>query len=730
VHSGGGDREDRGAAAGCLNVGSWKKSDARMTQNERPANPVRLERYGGVGVIEIDNPPVNAASQAVREGLLAALCDAAANPDIAAIVLKGAGKTFVAGADIREFDGPPQEPHLPDVCNAIEDCSKPVVAALHGTALGGGCELALAAHARIMAEGSALGLPEVKLGLIPGAGGTQRLPRLADAAAAFEIASSGRLVQAGEAAQLGIVDRVVPLAALREEAVQLAAALAGEPLRRTRELPLRLSDAAASEALQNKVLARARGQIAPAALATAMTAALTHNFAEGCAIERQLFLELRGSDQAKAMRHVFFAERQAGRLPGLRDLSPRPVTSIGIVGAGTMGAGIAGACLSAGFDVVLVDPDEGARERAKKRIADIVEKAKSRQSAPAKNPGGLRIESALSELAECRLIVEAVFEDMAVKTGVLVEPGRMAPADAIIATNTSYLDVNQLAEATGRPQDVIGLHFFAPAEIMRLVEVVRGRNSAPNAIATGLAMARRLGKLAVVAGVCDGFIGNRILSAYRGEMEFALEDGALPWEVDAALETYGFAMGPFAVSDLSGLDIAWARRKRLAPSRDPAVRYAAVADRLCEMGRFGRKTGFGWYRYDGNKRLPDPAVEAVIVEERQRKAIAPRAVSAEEIQSRARAAIVNEAARILEEGIAASASDIDLVLINGYGYPVWRGGPLFDADRLGLANVLKDVEQMCAANGTGFEPAILLRESAAAGSAFAAWANPKSQIPA
>ncbi len=702
-----------------------------MTQHENPTRttPLRLTRFASVAVIEIDNPPVNAASHAVRKSLLAALSDAAADPGIAAIVLMGAGKTFVAGADIREFDGPLLEPHLPDVCSAIEDCPKPVVAALHGTALGGGCELALAAHARIMAEGSALGLPEVKLGLIPGAGGTQRLPRLADAAAAFEIASSGRAVRAEEAAQLGIVDHVVPLAALRDEAVQLAAGLAGQPVRRTRALPVRLSDPSAFEAAKTKALSRARGQAAPAALAAAMTAALKHNFAEGSAVERQLFLELRGSDQARAMRHVFFAERQAGRLPELRDVSPRPVSSIGIVGAGTMGTGIAGACLAAGFDVVLAEPDRAARERAGKRIADIVEKAKSRQSAAAK-PGALTIENALAELGGCQLVIEAVFEDMAVKSGVLAQLAAVAPAGAVIATNTSYLDVNQLAEASSRPQDTIGLHFFAPAEIMRLVEVVRCEKSAPNAIATALAIARRLGKLAVVAGVCDGFIGNRILSAYRCEMEYALEDGALPWEVDTALEAYGFAMGPFAVSDLSGLDIAWARRKRLALTRDPALRYAAAADRLCEMGRFGRKTGSGWYRYDGNKRLPDPAVEAVIVEERQRKGIVPRAVSAGEIQSRARAAIVNEAARILEEGIAASPSDIDLVLINGYGYPVWRGGPLFDADAVGLAAIFKDVERMCAANGTGFEPAALLRDLAARGTTFAAWANSESGIPA
>lgn len=689
---------------------------------------VRLSRSGSVAVIEIDNPPVNAASQAVRAGLLGALQDAAADSSIAGIVLIGAGKTFVAGADIREFDGPLLEPHLPDVCSAIEDCPKPVVAALHGTALGGGCELALAAQARIMAEGSALGLPEVKLGLIPGAGGTQRLPRLTDAATAFEIASTGRNVPAEEALRLGIVDRVVPPEALREEALRLAAEIAGRPVRRTRELAPKPMEPGAFEAAQKKALQRARGQLAPAALATAMTAALTHDFAEGCAIGRRLFLELRGSDQAKAMRHVFFAERQAGRLPELRGISPRPVSSIGIVGAGTMGAGIAGACLAAGYDVVLADPDEAARERAGKRIAEIVEKAGARSHSASK-PGALRIERTAASLGGCQLIIEAVFEDTAVKTGILAELGRIASAGAVIATNTSYLDVNQLAEATGRPQDAIGLHFFAPAEVMRLVEVIRGKKSAPDAIATGLSIARRLGKLPVVAGVCDGFIGNRILSVYRREMEYALEDGALPWEIDAALEAYGFAMGPFAVSDLSGLDIAWARRKRLAPTRNPAERYVAVADRLCEMGRFGRKTGAGWYKYEGNKRLPDPVVAGIISEERQRKGITPRAVPAEEIQSRARAAIVNEAARILEEGIAASPSDIDLVLINGYGYPVWRGGPLFDADRVGLANVLKDVERMGAANGVGFEAAVLLRSLSAENSTFAAWTNSRNPIP-
>ncbi len=686
------------------------------------AAAVRMSRSGAVAVIEISNPPVNAASQAVRAGLMEALREAAADPAAGAIVLIGAGKTFVAGADIREFDGPLLEPHLPDVCDAIENCPKPVVAALNGAALGGGCELALAAHARIMAEGAALGLPEVKLGLIPGAGGTQRLPRLADATASFEIAASGLNVQAHEAARLGIADAVVPLADLQCEAVRLAESLAGKAPRRTSALPVRLADPAAFEAAKAKALARARGQAAPAELATAITAALEGDFAAGCALERRLFLELRGSDQAKAMRHVFFAERQAGRLPELKSVEPRPVARVGIAGAGTMGSGIAGTCLASGFKVVLADPDEGARDRASKRIAYILQKAADRGANRAKDDA-LTLASGFDSFAECDLVIEAVFEDMAVKTRLMAELARIAPKNAVIATNTSYLDVNQLAAATGRPQDVIGLHFFAPAEIMRLVEVVRAASSGLDAIATGLHIARRLGKLPVVSGVCDGFIGNRILSVYRREMEYALEDGALPWDVDAALEAYGFAMGPFAVSDLSGLDIAWARRKRLAATRNPAERYVAVADRLCELGRFGRKTGSGWYKYEGTKRLPDPLVADVIAEERARKGVTPRPVPAEEIQLRARAAIVNEAARILEEGIAASPSDIDLVLLNGYGYPIWRGGPMFDADRAGLAEVLRDVERMCASNGVGFEPAALLRDLVARGTAFADWAK-------
>ncbi len=424
---------------------------------------VRVARSGAVAQIEIDNPPVNAASQAVRAGIVAALHAAAADAAVAAIVIAGAGKTFVAGADIRELDGPLLEPHLPDVCAAIENCPKPVVAALNGAALGGGCELALASHGRIAAEGAVLGLPEVKLGLIPGAGGTQRLPRIVDVAVAFEIASSGRNIQAEEALRLGIVDAVVPAAGLRGEALRLAESLAGKAPRRTCARPVKLADMAAFEAAAAKAIARGRGQACAAALATAMTAAIEGDFSAGCATERRLFLDLRGSDQSKAMRHVFFAEREAGRLPELKTIEARPVARIGIVGAGTMGSGIAGACLAAGFEVVLADSNEEARERASKRIEGILQKAAERGGSKAKD-NALTLAEGYDGFANCDLVIEAVFEDMAVKTALLAELARIAPANAVIATNTSYLDVNRLAEATGLPQDVIGLHFFAPAE--------------------------------------------------------------------------------------------------------------------------------------------------------------------------------------------------------------------------------------------------------------------------
>ena len=693
-----------------------------MTEDRSDSAAVRVARSGAVAAIEIDSPPVNAASQAVRAGLIAALRDAARDPAIAAIVLTGTGKTFVAGADIREFDGPPVEPHLPDVCNAIEDCPKPVVAALNGAALGGGCELALAAHARIVAEGATLGLPEVKLGLIPGSGGTQRLPRLADAAAAFEMAASGRNVQASEAARLGIVDAVVPLADLRGEAVRLAESLAGK-----RPAP----DLGPSRAPGRSGSVRGReGQGAGARSRPGCPGGVGHGDNGGA--RRRFRRRLRGraasvpgvarlgsveGDAACLFRGAPVgppAGTQGRRAPARRAHRHRWRGNDGfghcrrLSGGGLRG----GACRS-------------GRGRARTR-----RQAHRRHRAEGRGPGrqprqGRRLD-ARQRIRGLRRLRSHRRGGVRGHGGQDRSHGRTCPDRARERRDRYEYVLSRCQPARcgdgpsagrDRPAFLRARRNHAPCR-----GGARGGKRA-RCDCNRAQVARRLGKLPVVAGVCDGFIGNRILSVYRREMEYALEDGALPWEVDAALGAYGFAMGPFAVSDLSGLDIAWARRKRLAATRDPAGRYVAVADRLCELGRFGRKTGSGWYKYEGTKRLPDPEVAAIVEEERRRKGIAPRAVAADEIQSRARAAIVNEATRILEEGIAASPSDIDLVLVNGYGYPVWRGGPMFDADRAGLGEVLTDIEWMCASNGAGFEPAALLYELVSRGETFADWAK-------
>jgi 3-hydroxyacyl-CoA dehydrogenase len=680
--------------------------------------PIRVERCGDVAVIVIDNPPVNALSQAVRQGLMEAVATIEGDSSVTAAIITGAGRLFSAGSDIREFDAPPLTPDVLEVCAAIEGSAKPVVAAIRGTALGGGLELAMACHARLFAHGASAGLPEVRLGLI---GGTQRLPRLVDATAALEMIVSGRSVSAARARALGLADAVAPAEGLREAAVVQARRLAREGVRRTGALPVRLADRAAFDAAAAKARARARGQHSIEAAVEAVASALEVPFEEGLAHEHARFMELRRSVQARALRHLFFAERAAGS-PRQLAAEPRPVETVGILGAGTMGAGIAAICIAAGFRAILAEPSAEARERAKGRIAAhldsqvaagelLPEDAEARRVA-------LLIANDAAALAAADLVIEAVSEDMEVKQAALRELGRLLRPGAVIASNTSYLDLVLLAEAAGRPQDAIGLHFFAPPERMRLVELVRHDRAAPDALATGLALARRLGKLPVVVGASEGFVGNRILAMWRREMEYALEDGALPHEVDAALEAYGFPMGPFAVADLSGLDIAWARRKQLAARRPPQERYLEVADRLCEMGRLGRKTGAGWYRYEGSERRPDPEVAALIAAARAARGLTPRPVPAVEIQHRALAAIVNEAAKLLEEGVAARPGDIDLVLVHGYGFPAWRGGPLYAADRIGAAAILAEVEKLHAANGPGFEPAPLLRRLAAAGEGF------------
>lgn len=639
----------------------------------------RLE--GHVLVATIDNPPVNALSAHVRSGLTAALDHVAEHPAIAGLVITGAGNTFIGGADIREFGKPPIEPVLPEVIDRIETFDKPVIAAVNGAALGGGCEVALACHGRIAGEKASFGLPEVKLGLVPGAGGTQRLPRLIGTVAAIELIGTGRAVKAAEAVMLGLVDSlaadpvVAALAFIQEQA--------DKPLRRTGMIAVLPADGKAISAAEARVLAKARGQAAPAEATRLVKAAGEFDLKQGLAEERATFLRLRDSTESAALRHVFFAERAAGKVEGLDKVSPRPVVTVGVVGTGLMGSGIAVSALTSGYRVVALEQTEEAAAGGRARIAETLEKTvrSGRLTADGRDECLARLQTTAkaAELAKAELVIEAVFDDIEVKTELFQKLDGIVAPGAILATNTSYLDPDAIAATTADPSRVVGLHFFSPANVMRLVEVVDCAETAPDVLATALAFVKRLGKLPVVTGVTEGFIGNRIFSAYRREAEFMLEDGALPHEIDAALEAYGFPMGIFAVNDMAGLEIAWARRKRQAAARDPAERYVEIADRLCEAGRLGRKSGRGWYAYSEGERTVDPDVTAVIEAARAAKGITPRAFAADEIMRRLLSAMDNEGRALLAEGIAARPGDIDLVMINGYGFPAHKGGPMFAA---------------------------------------------------
>lgn len=676
---------------------------------------------GPICVIEIDNPPVNAISQAVRARLQQAVQAANADSGISAIVIACKGRTFVAGADIKEFGKPPLEPSLPDLCNLIEASGKPVVAAIHGTALGGGCEIALACHGRAAAADAQLGLPEVKLGILPGAGGTQRLPRLLGMPAAIELVSSGRMVGAGEAMRLGLIDRIAE-DDLIASATSLAASLTVATLRRTAALAITPFDAAAAEKQVAEIERKARGQLSPGRAARTTLAAAGLTFAAGMAQERAAFLELVATEQSAALRHVFFAEREAARFPGLDGAAARKLTTIGVAGAGTMGSGIAVALAEAGYNVVVVEKGAEAAVAGRARIEAVHQRNLDAGRIDDLTLRALLsatiISTELAAFADCDVVIEAVFDDLGVKQELFRALSDIVRPSTILATNTSYLDPNTIAEAASHPERVIGMHFFSPANLMRLTEIVPTSATSPQTVATALALAKRLKKLSVWAGPCEGFIGNRIFSAYRKQCEYMLEDGALPHEVDAAMEAFGLPMGPFAVFDLAGLDIAWARRRRLAATRDPKERYVRIADQLCELGRFGRKTGAGWYVYEDGKRRPDPGVTAIIEAEAKRSGIARRPISADEIRSRIIAAMVNEGAKILDEGMAQRASDIDLVFINGYGWPAWRGGPMFQADRIGPGAILDEVRRMQARDGAGWEPARLLVEMAEGGKRF------------
>ncbi|MCQ4634686.1 enoyl-CoA hydratase/isomerase family protein [Shinella sp. CPCC 100929] len=633
----------------------------------------------GVLVVTIDNAPVNALSAEVRAGLMAALDHAAGDHAIAGIVITGAGRTFIGGADIREFGKPPVEPLLLDVINRIEAFGKPVICAVNGAALGGGCEVALACHSRIAGEAASFGLPEVKLGLIPGAGGTQRLPRLIGTVAALDLIGTARTVKAGEAVSIGLADAVT--AGPIQAAVAAVREKADRPLRRTGALDVPSADAAAIDAAAAKIIAKSRGQTAPSEAIRLVKAAGWLDLEQGLAEERATFLRLRDSVESAALRHVFFAERAAGKVEKLEGISPRQIETVGVVGTGLMGSGIAVSALTGSYRVIALEQTQEGAAAGYARIAAALDKTvqSGRLTAEARDACLARLQTTddATTLAAADLVIEAVFDALSVKTDLFRRLDGIVAPTAILATNTSYLNPDEIAAATADPSRVVGLHFFSPANIMRLVEVVDCADTAPDVLASALAFAKRLGKLAIVCGVTEGFIGNRIFSAYRREAEFMLEDGALPQEIDAALEAYGFPMGIFAVNDMAGLEIAWARRQRHAATRNPAERYVEIADRLCEAGRLGRKSGLGWYAYPNGERTVDSTVTAMIEAARAKKNILPRAFSADEITARLLKAMLDEGSALIAEGIAARSSDIDVVMINGYGFPAHKGGPMF-----------------------------------------------------
>ncbi len=691
--------------------------------NINPSVDLRQER--GIAVVTVDNPPVNALRHEVRAGLVEALRRARDDAAIDAVVIACAGRTFFAGADIAEFGQPPHPPGLGEVIALIEAMPKTVVAAVHGTALGGGFEVALACHGRVAVPTAQVGLPEVKLGLLPGAGGTQRLPRLVGPEQALRMIVTGDPISAAEALALGVVDEIAE-GDLVGAAIAFAsrAVAAHRPLQRLRDrddklAPIR-ADPRPFEEAAAALTRRLRGREAPAACVEAVRNAFTLPFDEGLRREGELFRKLVAGDQSKAQRHVFFAEREAAKVPGMPEgTRPRPIARAAVIGAGTMGGGIAMCFANAGIPVTLIETGEDRLQQGRERIAANYRSTVARGGLSAddmeRRMGLIGGAVAIDAAGDADVVIEAVFEEMALKQRVFAELDRVAKPGALLATNTSTLDVDQIAGATARSQDVVGTHFFSPANVMRLLEIVRGRASAADAIATALALARRLGKVPAVVGVCYGFVGNRMLARRSVEAERLLLEGASPQQVEAALVEFGLPMGPFAMGDLAGLDVGWLIRKGRGE-------HAAIEDALCEAGRFGQKTGKGFFRYEAGSRtpLPDPEVDAIIAAAANRLGIVRRAIGAEEIVERTVLPMINEGARILEEGIAARPGDIDVIWVYGYGWPAWRGGPMYYADRIGLGHVRGRLSLYAERSGdASLRPAPLVLRLAAEGKGFA-----------
>jgi len=689
---------------------------------------VGLQKEDEIAVITVDNPPVNALKQVVRAGLLSTLTQARGDAATRAIVLVGAGRTFIAGADITEFSKPSQPPSLPEIIGLIENSPKPVIAAMHGTPLGGGLELTLACHFRIAAPGTRLGLPEIKLGLIPGAGGTQRLPRLVGMDRAIAMILSGEPVPAQQALADGLIDEIVE-GDLTAAAVAFARRVLAEkrPLRRVRDLegkiePLRANPEKFAELAATNTK-RSRGLHAPARAIEALRWTLDVPFDEAVTRERATFTELIADEQSKAQRHIFFAEREAAKVPGVsKDVLPREIKRAAVIGAGTMGGGIAMCFANAGIPVTVVEAAPEALTRGLDTVAKNYRTSVSRGSLTTaemdRRMGLFNGVTDIEAVSDADIVIEAVFEEMPIKKQVFGNLDRLAKPDAVLASNTSYLDVNEIGASTKRPQSVLGMHFFSPANVMRLLEVVRGKATAPDVLATALAVGRRLGKVPVVVGVCHGFVGNRMLRARSIEAERLLLEGALPHEVDGAIGEFGFPMGPFAMSDLAGLDVSWRMRKA------QGVR-AEIADSLCEVGRFGQKTGKGFYLYEAGSRSPrpDPEVEALIVGASAQLGVKRRSIGREEIIERLIYPMINEGARILEEGIALHSGDIDVIWIHGYGFPIWRGGPMHYADTVGLSRIRDRLARLARESGDArHKPSALLNRLANENGSFCALA--------
>jgi 3-hydroxyacyl-CoA dehydrogenase len=687
--------------------------------------------HGPVAVITLDNPPVNGMNHALRTRIVEGLDRAQGDSSVNAIVLTGAGGLFSGGADIREFTTPQAraEPTLPTVIAIVEASEKPVIAAIGGSCMGGGLELALGCHFRVAAPHAQIALPEVRLGLLPGAGGTQRLPRAIGVEAALNMIVSGASTPCERFGGTALFDAIVDGDVLQAALAFASSERAGQrPLPRVRDIVIDYRQAdALFQFARNTVRAIARGFPAPLKCIEAVAAAVAMPFEEGLRFERELFIQLAQTPESRALRHAFFAERAAAKIPDIPSgTAPRPINAAAVIGAGTMGSGIAICLLDAGVAVTVLETKQEALDKGMATIRAHYDKALAKGRLAAgdaeRRIGMLKPTLDYDDLAGADLIIEAVFEDLAVKKQVFERLDAVAKPAAILASNTSTLDLNRIAGFTARPQNVVGMHFFSPANVMKLLEVVRGARTADDVLVTAMNVAKRMRKTAVVSGVCDGFIGNRMIEQYLRQALFLLEEGASPGQVDRALEKFGMAMGPFRMSDLAGNDVGWYIRKRRYVEK-PDVVYSRIADRLCELGRFGQKTGLGWYRYEPGRRdaLPDPAVDALIASYRAELGNAPRKIADQEIVDRCIYALVNEGARILEDGIALRASDIDVVYLTGYGFPLYRGGPMHYADIVGLFNVIRAMRRF-AASGRGdpafWQPAPLLARLAGEGQTF------------